>query len=292
MFLCPVLAAVVLAPTTQPTAPPHPEEGWEDRFKTVYRLKEDEVLKRLAPPYIPERAIYYRIREKDQARAIKEPPTYFLFHWRNGELKPWGLGFIGGSGLTLGGVLHTILDLPSFEYEGPEDLMSIKLPGDWIVDPDAPLEQRFGALSEIVRKASLKKLRFEQQKLARSVIVVTGNYTAETRNAKGRRIEIDLYVDRPDADEGGGGGSGTMDQFIQRIGDLANAPVAIETSSRPIGTIAWRTHRTSYLYKQSAGAARHENLKAMLQHVTEQTGLEFSIEQRQMPVWIVGEEPK
>jgi hypothetical protein len=188
-------------------------------------------------------------------------------------------------------VLHTVFELPSFEYEGPKGLMSIKLPGDWIVRPDAPIEQKLDALKEIVRKASLKKLRFEQQKVGRNVIVVSGNYTAETRDEKGRMIDINLYVDQRDSDEGGGGGSGTMEKFIQRIGDLASSPIAIETPSRPLGTVSWRTHSSSYLYKQAAGTERDEKLKTMLQHVTEQTGLEFSIEQRDVPVWVVREEP-
>src|SRR4051812_12137597 len=53
----------------------HAQDGdWRARFNEVYRLNEGEVLKCIAPPFIPEREVYYRTDHRGQYQAIKEPP--------------------------------------------------------------------------------------------------------------------------------------------------------------------------------------------------------------------------
>ncbi|MHC4625225.1 MAG: M56 family metallopeptidase, partial [Planctomycetota bacterium] len=104
---------------------------WRKAFYEVYRLEEGQVLKRIAPPFIPERAEYYRHEERSQASAVPEPPDYFTFHW-DGKLKPWGLGFTNGKA-PLEAVLRHNLNMGRDTFEGPEELLEIQVPGDWIV---------------------------------------------------------------------------------------------------------------------------------------------------------------
>jgi hypothetical protein len=265
-------------------------QNWEDEFKKVYTLKDNEVIKRIEPPFIPERMDYYQHEFSSQAKTIPRAPTYFRFKWRDGKLKNDGYGFIGGKGLSFSRVLNSILDLPLYEFEGDKALLDTTLTGDWIFREEAPIEQKLQAVGDIFKKATGKDLAFTQQPLPRNVIVVSGNYTAETRDADRRMIDIHCYTGEKDPDDGGGGGSGTMDKFITRLGDLTGMATAIETPSRPIGTMSWRTHSSSYLYREPANQERDEKTSELLHHVAEQTGLEFKIEQRQVPVWVVKEE--
>lgn len=80
---------------------------WRQRFEEVYRLEDNRILKRIAPPFIPERRDYYVNEHSRQASAISTSPDRFIFHW-NGKLKNWGLGFTNklGLGSILGRVLH------------------------------------------------------------------------------------------------------------------------------------------------------------------------------------------
>jgi len=266
------------------------ERNWEEEFNKVYRLSEKEVLKRIEPPFIPQRLDYYQQKHSSQAQSIAKPPTYFNFQWRNEKLVDFGLGFLGDGALGLSGMLHNILQMPLYEFEGDKELLEMKLPGDWIVRPDAPVEQKLQAAGDILHEATGKNITFTQQELPRNVIVVTGNYSAETRDSDGRIIDIHCYSGQKDPTEGGGGGSGTLEEFMTRLGDLAGSAVAIETPSRPIGTISWRTHRSSYLDREPPGTERDEKINQLLQNVAQQTGLEFKVEERKVPVWVAKED--
>jgi hypothetical protein len=264
------------------------EQNWEEKFNQVYKLREDEVLKHIPTPFISERLDYYRQKHPHQAKAMPNEPDYFDFHWRNEKLENWGSGF--GSPHTLAGVLNSVLQVSRAEIVGDDELLGTKLPGDWIVRTDSEIEQKLDALVTIMQKATQKQIQFAREQVDRNVIVVSGTFTAETRDEKGTVTSVDLYVGERDPNDRSGGGSGTMEQFIERLSDLVKMPTALETPSRPIGTMSWRIHSTSFLDQPANGRGREERLRELLDHVTEQTGLEFKIEERQVPVWVVTED--
>src|SRR5688572_8693420 len=114
-----LLAAVAMAqdaPTTQ-------QGDWQQRFEQKYALADDEVLKRVEPPFIPERETYYKVELRNQAQRVKEPPDYFTFHF-DGQLHRWGYGFIGEPH-TLRGVLLHVLGMKTFQFDGPEELLAL-----------------------------------------------------------------------------------------------------------------------------------------------------------------------
>ncbi|MHC4619502.1 MAG: M56 family metallopeptidase [Planctomycetota bacterium] len=93
---------------------------WRKTFYEVYRLEEGQVLKRIAPPFIPEREDYYY---EQSHGGVQEPPDFFTFHW-DGQLKLWGEGWWGGKRPLLS-VLRNNLSMGRDTFEGPEELLEI-----------------------------------------------------------------------------------------------------------------------------------------------------------------------
>ncbi|HZN67205.1 MAG TPA: hypothetical protein VFB66_18090, partial [Tepidisphaeraceae bacterium] len=134
---------------------PRPDfrEVYRPEFDKVYRLEKAQVLKRIPPPFIPEREIYYLVEHEHQARHIRTPPVYFTFHFAEEKgLRNWGLGFGNGT-RTLASVLENTLGMKSYQYEGPRALLSLDLPGDWVVRPVAPESEKLVALGRIASEA-------------------------------------------------------------------------------------------------------------------------------------------
>jgi uncharacterized protein (TIGR03435 family) len=259
--------------------------AWREKFDQVYRLEEEEVLKRIPPPFIAERMDYYRSEHSSQAQAIPRGPDYLCFHW-TGHLRNWGLGFVGGGGLTLEGVMDTVLKLENYEFEGPKALLTTKLKGDWIVNPDAEREKTLPALAAIFEAVTKRKLEFVREKVERDVVVASGDWTFDTNQG---RATISLHAYDEAGDEGGGGGSGTMDEFFVRLGSQMNVRVIDETSTKANSRFQWRTHRSSHISKIAEGPKREEQRTRLLEVVSEQTGVKFEMEKREVEVWMVRE---
>ena len=63
-------AKEVLARMLDTELPQPEEQAWRKRFNEAYRLDEGQILKRIAPPFIPERMDYYKTEHEHQAEAI------------------------------------------------------------------------------------------------------------------------------------------------------------------------------------------------------------------------------
>jgi len=219
---------------------------WRQRFNKVYFLEDGQVLKRIAPPFIPERKDYYKEEESSQASHIERPPDFFTFHW-DGELKNWGMGF-GSGKRPLKSVLGSNLSMNQNSYEGPEELLDIEVPGDWIVRKDASEEQKLKALEEILAKEIDRKIRFEKRTVERKAIIATGSF-------KYHRLPVaqdDRYIlmfsgDFVNEDGGGGGTADSVHKFLEAIGNRVNTPVIDRTESSEQIRIPYRHYRSAYL---------------------------------------------
>src|SRR5438093_117797 len=114
------LLAIALALTLTARAQ-EAEKTWQEKFDEVYKLDEGETLKRIAPPFIPERLTYYRTNSQSQAQAIPRGPDYICFHW-TGRLNQWGMGFGYSGGLTLSQVMQDVIGLQNYEIDGDAKL--------------------------------------------------------------------------------------------------------------------------------------------------------------------------
>ena len=68
-------------PASTPAVPNDVSKELLAEFRRTYALPDDQVIKRVAPPFSPGRLEFYRVREPAQAQAIPKPPNCMWFGW-------------------------------------------------------------------------------------------------------------------------------------------------------------------------------------------------------------------
>jgi hypothetical protein len=214
-------------PTSTPATAPA-NDAWRGRFKEVYRLEGQQTLKRIPPPFIPERNDYYRNEESEQWSIIKSAPDYFvLYQGAYNELPKGGLGFIDRT--TLSHVLRHVIGLGRQDFDGPDKLLNIDLPGDWVLRKGASHGQLLADLMDILRNDLGRSIRFEQRLVERDVIVVRGRFVFTPQSGAYSSNGVHIYAETLDKNEGDGGGSGSLAKFLQQVGSQLNITIIDQT---------------------------------------------------------------
>jgi len=240
-------------------------------------------------PYIPERIEWYRAENREQAQAIPKGPDYVTFDWKDGTgLKLWGMGF-GYEKLPLRVVLNNPLRLNSYDFEGPADILSLDMAGDWVVRADADMNDKLVALARLVKEEHGRTVRFEKRDVPREVLVAGGKWNFQPLKGTYNDKWVHLFTEKQDADEGAGGGSGELDKFLQMLGDRTGSRVVDEVQGERPKMITWGHHRDSRLSNVPAGPERLEKLMKLLGNVSKQTGLTLEPARRNVPVWVLVE---
>jgi thiol-disulfide isomerase/thioredoxin len=283
-----VHAAKEVLPQMLGTELPQPEgQAWRKRFNDVYRLDEGQILKRIAPPFIPERMDYYTKKHEHQAEAVPRGPDEITFHW-DGALKNWGMSF-GATG-SLRSALGFVLRLKSYEYDGPKELLDLQMPGDWIIRNEAPVEAKLRALEQLVAKEFNRTIVFEKRTVERDAVVATGKFTFHPPSGTYNDAWVHLYAGELDPDERAGGGTAkSVGEFLQTLGDRVNMPVIDKTEPNGPTAIPYGHHTSSRVGKIEDEQERAKMLRVLLDHLTEQTELQFEIRRQPAEVWFVTE---
>jgi hypothetical protein len=207
------------------------------------------------------------------------------FQW-NGTLRHWGSGFGYRDGQRVSELLGSTLRMKTYEFEGPDDLLSYKLTGDFIIRPEAPPQDQLDALCRVIRADRGPAIRFSQQTLQRPVIVFSGQYEFHPLEGSNSPKAVHMYVDKVDPNSGAGGGSGSLAEFLQAVGSRVGVAVADEVAGERPTMMSWNHHHSSYLSGQKPGADRDEKIRKLLEGIAQQTKLQFKIEPRPVPVWV------
>jgi beta-lactamase regulating signal transducer with metallopeptidase domain len=266
----------------------YPMPVWKKKFEAVYRLEKGQILKRIAPPFMPEREEYYKNKHSLQASAIPEPPDYFTFYW-NGGLKNPGLGFTNGK-RPLSSVLRNNLSIGRDKYEGPEELLQIEVPGDWIVRKDSTVQQRLRALERILKDEIGRDIRFIKRQVKREVIVATGNFEFNSPRGTYDDRKFHFYSDKLDPDESAGGGTAdSVSKLLEVLARLTGIQVIDNTQSAKEIKLPYRHHGSSYLRNLKSNTEVKEKLALLLKNIELQANLKFNIQLRTVQKWFVVE---
>jgi len=272
-------------------SPVEPEtDSWRAVFESVYRLEDDQILKRIAPPFIPERMDFYKTESAHQAEAIPRGPDRMIFHW-DGKLRRWGMGF--GRISALSNVLNHVLLMNHSEYTGSKELLNLKLPGDWIIRNEMPQDIKLAALEDLIEAELGRNIRFEKRPTEREVIIASGRFKFHPPVGTYESTSVHMYADEVDPDERSGGGTDrSLAEFLETLGDRVNIPVIDRTEPIEEISIPFRHHRSSAIFREPDEQERARKLRLMLDHLTEQTELQFEMTTQPVEVWFVTEETK
>ena len=292
--LQPSATATAPSATTRPATAPV-----GGSFDARYSLNDGEVLRRVAPPFPPERAE----RLLSQVYHGGNLPTGDLsahgtavYYWQEpGNLQRWS--FSGGTG-TAASAICECLDLQRYELDVSRELLFQPLLGDWIIRRPSTVEERLAALAPILARLP-KPLKLEKRRDEREVIVVRGMFEFHPLPGPNdpavngmvlvigpgdlTRPPTEAEMERDPARRllNNGGGSGTLATCLSNLAGLVNQHIVDETNDgeRRVG---WRYH---------AGTIddHGEGRDSMLDNLSRQTTLKFSREVRIVDVWVAAE---
>ena len=254
--------------------------GWRDRFERRYALADGQVLKRVGPPYPPERADYLlaesRPWQNDSAHSE-------VFRW-DGHLHSWAQSGACRLEDVLGSI---VLDLRRSEFEGPADLLNLPVPGDWVIRPGPSKADGLLALEKILADELKTPIHFTPREVEREVIVAKGRYRFQAIGDVAGERAVHLATDALNTTGGGGGGSGSLREMLDWIGDRTRRLVIGKTESSNEG-VQWHDHLMYQVEEIRAESDSGRGLRRrLLENVSKQTSLTFREERRKVKVWFL-----
>jgi RNA polymerase sigma factor (sigma-70 family) len=278
--------------------PPTPAETAASlaQFNAIYQLKPGENIKRVMPPWVPGRLVFYQTRvDRGQVDAIPQGPDSFILRQAaDGELSDRSLLF-GPPDVSR--VVESVVGLIGSDVDLPEDLANKPLPGDWVVRDGATREQKAAEVAKAIRAAAGQAMQLQSRTAEREVIVVRGHFafheiadsstthsvTAASGGGNGRRKKVFVFRGKLDPHQRPGewGGSGGLPYALKMIGSFLDMPVIIETSSD--APIEYRIKASAHVTKEHKLSP--DQIDEVLANLAKQTSLEFHREQRVLPVW-------
>ncbi len=252
--------------------------AWRRRFDQKYALADGQILKRVGPPYPPERSDYLLSTSRGWRPDAQRSE---VFRW-DGRLHPWGS--MGTNQLQ--DVLGFVLKLRRGEFDGPAGLLDTPVPGDWIVRQGALKPDLLRALETILAGELKRPIHFTRSEVERDVIVAGGQYRFHPLGDRPQERAVHLGTESLPPD-GGGGGSGSLREMLDWLGDRAGRVVIDETQSSN-EAIQWRDHLAGAMNEMASDTqAGRELVGRLLENVSKQTSLTFRLERRKVGVWLV-----
>jgi hypothetical protein len=266
----------------------------EQTEKQIHALQEEQYLERLAK----ENASNNAVSNKKVPLRTLSPSTgdqkglqkyYTVFEWNDGIDRRTSRA-IFFEGASVREVLERIIGLSKFDYDIPDEILDIVIPGDWIIRTGAQTDQLLSSFNEVFCSYTKQPMYFHKRRVQRDVIVARGRFKFKPLSVTYDNSWIHIFSDELDKNEGGGGWlSKSLDRFLRQR-------LAVEHLGRQIVNLAestdkarynFGTHLSSYLKKLPPGPEKENKVRKLLENLSQQTGLTFSRERRAVDVWYV-----
>ena len=301
-FVSPWYDVVIEKASETDEAKASPQPQWRKRFEGVYRLKKGEMLPHIPEPYVPERADFFAQRRRLHPDPFQRPddelrpdPDSTVFLWNGREAKDYW-----ANPRTLEDVLQA-LGLRLDEIRAPEDLLGLRLRGDWVLREKSFTKQRLQALARLVKEKFGRSVRFEKRRVEEDVIVVRGELDIQPAKAEKWETQmarhfaslpepaltpIHVYVDSLDtgrfrilyADT-------DLSGLLRELGKKLRRKVIDETESSDI-LVGWTFHET---FRREYIEEEPSRLDQLLENLSKQTSLQFRKEKRPVEVWLASD---
>lgn len=263
-----------------------------EAFCEAYKLAPDENLKLIAPPYMPERLVYYEWSNPGQAEAIPRGPDVMCFRWEEPSLRPLGMGF---GKTTLMALLRPVFGLGRQDVEGTRDILERPLKVDVVYRDGVPSEKLLEGLQAALRQELGWQIRLAFREVERNVAVASGIYKhSSLPEYKGLHSldSVEIYgSERRKDPHMGPGGSGDIHEFLHWVGSSIGRPVVGgEVVGAPERLSWFEGPRLLDAERQTVFPLPQDQVDLVLKHITEQTGLTFTEEVRNVRILFVEED--
>jgi len=277
---------------------------WRKKFDAVYRLDESEILRHIPKPFIPERAEFFALQRRLHPDPFRRPgaepppdPDNNVFLWDANQAKDYW-----ANPRTLEDLLRAC-GLSPEEIRGPDDLLWMEFPGDWLLREGTPVEKRLEALAQIFRERFGRSVRFEKHAVEEDVIVVRGKLDIKPVKAtewekqtsevfpslpEPAHRPIHVYVDSLNTGEFRVLCADTdLKGLLRELTKRLRRKVIDETQSSEV-LVGWSLHDT---FRREYIEEDPSRLDRLLENLEKQTSLEFRKEKRPVEVWFVHDLP-
>jgi hypothetical protein len=270
-------------PSTQPS--------WRPAFDAVYTLKNGETIRNIRPPYISQRIgfiqdIYSPSHVDDPNHGngtvadLKvedtKPPVAFFIQWdpATHRVERWTRS--NDHFWRLESLMVNLVGLSPDETMVPDALGAMNIPGDWVVQKGATIDEKLKAFQQICR-GTPAAFTAQQETISRDMIVAHGTYH------KGDAPE-DLISVKLDTDKGRERQAGDVRFYFRMIGDALHRPVVNEW----VGCEDVRIEFTSpkvYLSHLSPEEAE-QKIDMVLDQIGSQLGIQVTAQRRSVLTWV------
>ena len=175
---------------------------------------------------------------------------------------------------------------------GSEQLLDMKLPGDWIIRNEAPPKVKIQAIEKLIADEFGHNISIHNRTVERDVIVATGQFKFSPVYDD---EAIVMFADEDESirekGEGVFNGTNTIGQFLQHLEWLVSVPVIDKTKVVEDTRIEYRAHLSNPSIRRIKNISeKKDKLRFFLDTLSKQTNLEFEITRQPIEVWFVTEE--
>ncbi|HEX4610233.1 MAG TPA: sigma factor-like helix-turn-helix DNA-binding protein [Urbifossiella sp.] len=299
----------VAAPLPQPAEP-----AWMKAFNAAYQLKEGEYVKRVPPPFVPERRDFVRVRfpGADDKSVAGLLTMGVLFAEADGKIVSYravvttdAIDFarpaiqVRPKRLPLRSVIaySTGRIGPEVVFDDRAKDRDVFMEGDFVIRKGAPLEKLLPGLQKAIGECEMDVPKahpvFSLKEEEQDVFVVSGKFKITPRKWRGAG-EVDVYADEAVLNkEGFGEFGGTVTTsvhsdpprlFVRELGAFLNRRMVWEAEDTAGVPFRAYTHYRSEDRANAAQFAADRDPEKVLWNVSEQTGLVFRTERRKVQV--------
>jgi len=277
--LRPATTRTLVLPPSAPSAAAIPAVtlNWQPRFNEVYGLREGEVLRNVAPPFIPERQAFWNSEQRrygGQGGVPLSDLSVLTVSW-DGTTGRWAC--LSGGQSTVANVVQMCVGLKAWEMD-TSTLGTLPMPGDWVFRKGATTQQKMDGLAQFLSARVGRTVRLVQRPMMHDTIIVSGDYHFSPLAGHGDDGVIE-FVGEPIEIMGVPGGRqpaspkerSTLGAMLVMLESYMGTPVVDQTGTS--GKTLWLREYPTH------------NPQRLLANVLKQTGLTVAHEQRQVTAW-------
>jgi RNA polymerase sigma factor (sigma-70 family) len=261
----------------------------KDEFERTYSLAKGEDVKIFQDQAIAARYEHYRGKNQEIGLSADfnlgdQNPMTLFFRWQGDKTK-WRCTMSAAAPLR--DILGTVLNRSRQEFEGDDVLLQTIIPADILVRDGAPDERIIPQLETILRRDFHLPIRIVSRMERRDSLVVRGRYTFQAdpglvpfmNISAGDQIEVYAREIAGPRSNPFAVGGGTYSGFLSDLAMFIGLRLVDESENPPTSQMSWRVSGYQFFVKIPV-----EDRTPTLAHVSQQTGLTFHEEQREVRV--------